>query len=90
MIHAQPNYHPTRNALIRIGAPRFGFGARFFWVCLFGALGWVSSGPRAADTPTVRGRGYTYVHQKLSEGPWSIHIFDIDRSNTDIELLSNL
>jgi hypothetical protein len=35
-------------------------------------------------------RGYSYSHDQIPEGPWSIHILKVDRANPNLELQTTL
>lgn len=48
----------------------------------------VTSG--AAGAPRERGGGITYIHDEVSEVPWSIHIIKIDRSRGDLRFETTL
>jgi uncharacterized Zn-binding protein involved in type VI secretion len=45
----------------------------------------ISSAARAADDAAA-GRAFSYVNDKVAEGPWSIHLVKLDRANAEYEL----
>ena len=59
---------------------------------LCGALALACSGVRAAPAPddAAGGRVFSYVNEKVAEGPWSIHLIKLDRTNTEYELHTTL
>lgn len=54
---------------------------------------WLMIGPAAAQLdrtyPEV-GPGLTYVHERIGDVPWAIHILKIDRQSADFRLISSL
>src|SRR5689334_18094992 len=48
------------------------------------ALAWLPAGARSEEPRT--GRAVTYVNDKVAEGPWSVHVLKVDRSNPEYEL----
>jgi len=48
-------------------------------------------GGRAADRSATRlAHGFSYYHDEIAEGPWSVHIVKVDRSNPALELHTSL
>lgn len=46
---------------------------------------------RASDRPNAKiAHGFAYRHDEIPQGPWSIHIVQVDRSNHDLELQTTL
>ncbi len=41
------------------------------------------------DFPKV-GPGLTYIHERIGDGPWSIHVLKIDRSRNDLKFTTTL
>jgi hypothetical protein len=56
------------------------------WLC--GAVLWSAASLHAAAEPEEgrHGRAVSYLNDKLPEGPWSIHLVKLDRTNTEYEL----
>ena len=40
--------------------------------------------------PARPGRGFTYNHDQVADGPWSIHVLKVDRSNSNLTFQSTL
>ena len=55
---------------------------------LCGALALVSASLSAAAAPDdpAGGRAFSYVNEKVAEGPWSIHLIKLDRASAEYEL----
>jgi hypothetical protein len=48
-------------------------------------------GDNAPSTqPGNQGRGFTYFNDRAPEGPWSIHVFKVERSHGDLEFVSTI
>jgi hypothetical protein len=48
------------------------------------------SGDSIKPNPSRPGRGYSYSHDEIPEGPWSVHVLKVERSNTNLELHTTL
>jgi hypothetical protein len=59
---------------------------------LCGALMLSIASLSAAPAPddAAGGRAFSYVNDKVAEGPWSVHLIKLDRSNADYELHTTL
>lgn len=55
---------------------------------LCGVLALAVASPFAAPAPddAAGGRAFSYVNEKVAEGPWSIHLIKLDRANAEYEL----
>ncbi len=56
-------------------------------LCLVGLL--CSESLPARDTPRV-GPGLEYIHHRIGDGPWSIHVVKVERSRARFRLVSTL
>lgn len=65
-----------------------GFPRAFIASLLLVGLVWSKSLP-ARDTPHV-GPGLEYIHHRIGDGPWSIHVVKVDRSRARFRLASTL
>lgn len=59
------------------------------WLCWFGFSASPVVGAVAAQ-PAKPDRGYAYIHDEVSEVPWSIHIFKVACTNRNVEFYASL
>ena len=50
----------------------------------------ISVGRSATNETPKSARGFSYIHDEVPDGPLSVHIVKIDRSNTELELHTSL
>ncbi len=63
---------------------------RFVWVLFLCAICPLPIGAKAADAwPRVE-PGIVYLHERISEAPWSIHVVKIDRHRQHFQLVTTL
>ena len=58
------------------------------WLLVWTAPGIASNAP--TGRPLKQNSGWHYLHDTVPDGPWSIHIFKIERSRRDLELCTTL
>lgn len=64
--------------------------AVFFAIALVAAVFAASTAAVAADDSSRTNRAFSYVNEKLPEGPWSIHLVRVERDNPEYELQTML